>query len=532
MKTNVHSFARLALLLSLSLPLVPHAQAGSFNAGADTFANAPNISDDQDYSGADVSLSTNIIAFTTQAGEPSHRPYGDVGAGKTIWWSWRAPETGYCTVGTQRSLEATDHLLDTVISVYTGASVGSLTRVSANDDAPGLTVNVDASQLSSTTFHATKDTLYHIAVDGYQPDSVGAGKNHVILDLHFLPLIKTGRAAYVIFGGSPGEQGMLTCNTTTKGTLTGKLTVGLKTYSFAGTIGLNGVFQAAIPQKSTGNIPKPPLTLALDLTGDGRGFVSNGQQHWAGDFPPRLIFTPQQPNPTAGIYTAFIDHNYDPLVGGEGIFTLTNKTTGLVTGVGNAPDGTPITFSSAIYKRTVDDHAHIPAFRSLHGGKAVFVLRGALHEDGTPDLLEGGLGYYLRLPDVPPAGYYPNGINCSFAFTGSTYLKPAANTRAMGFLNGSNGDATQLVINSGGELQNSLVDQVNLSLKNKFTFASAAHKPVLKLNVATGRVTGSITEPGGKKRSIQAVLTLNNGTPTIRGYTTGSTRTLAFLVTP
>jgi hypothetical protein len=89
--------------------------------------------------------------FTKEAGEPSHA--GNAG-GKSAWWRWTAPATGTYTITTDGSS------FDTLLAVYTGTSVSSLTWVAGDDDSgPGLT--------SQVTFTATAGTIYQIAVDGY-----------------------------------------------------------------------------------------------------------------------------------------------------------------------------------------------------------------------------------------------------------------------------------------------------------------------------------------------------------------------------
>jgi hypothetical protein len=110
----------------------------------DAFANAWTLVGTTD----DV-LGTNIGA-TQESGEPFHWP-GTGGA--SVWWTWQAPATGWVTVSTYRSL------FDTVLAVYTGTQVSTLTLIANNDDSGDSTSQVD--------FVATAGTVYRIAVDGY-----------------------------------------------------------------------------------------------------------------------------------------------------------------------------------------------------------------------------------------------------------------------------------------------------------------------------------------------------------------------------
>lgn len=87
---------------------------------------------------------------TKEAGEPDHA--GDPG-GHSVWFKWRAPRSGTLTVSTA------DSTFDTVLGVYTGSAVGSLTTVGSDDDSgPGTT--------SQVSVPVAGDTFYWFAVDG------------------------------------------------------------------------------------------------------------------------------------------------------------------------------------------------------------------------------------------------------------------------------------------------------------------------------------------------------------------------------
>ena len=103
-----------------------------------------------------VSLSTNNSQATVEAGEPKHP--GFVPAGHSIWFEWEAPDTELITVGTCGSDPAT------ILSVYTGTAIGSLTEVASNRYSLGPTPSCFSS--SETTFKATAGTKYQIQIDG------------------------------------------------------------------------------------------------------------------------------------------------------------------------------------------------------------------------------------------------------------------------------------------------------------------------------------------------------------------------------
>ena len=102
-------------------------------------------------------IGSNVLA-TKEGGEPNHA--GSPG-GKSVWWSWTAPSNGVVTVGTSGSA------FDTLLGVYTGAAVGSLTFVAGNDDTPVPYIAGVSQKTSLATFNAVSGTTYAIAVDGF-----------------------------------------------------------------------------------------------------------------------------------------------------------------------------------------------------------------------------------------------------------------------------------------------------------------------------------------------------------------------------
>jgi hypothetical protein len=92
---------------------------------------------------------TNVNA-TRESGEPRH---AGKNGGRSVWWTWTAPASATVTVDTAGST------FDTLLAVYTGGGVSSLSSVASNNNAGG-----DSS--SRVTFAATAGRQYQIAVDG------------------------------------------------------------------------------------------------------------------------------------------------------------------------------------------------------------------------------------------------------------------------------------------------------------------------------------------------------------------------------
>lgn len=126
-------FPRLSLTGSLQLP------------PEDLFAEPASLS-----GGTGTTSATNTTA-TKETGEPNHA--GDAG-GHSLWWKWTAPASGdysFCTTGSA---------FDTLLAVYQGTTLSSLTLIADNDDAGTTAVT------SCLVFEAVAGQEYRIVVDG------------------------------------------------------------------------------------------------------------------------------------------------------------------------------------------------------------------------------------------------------------------------------------------------------------------------------------------------------------------------------
>jgi len=129
------------------------AGGGAVRAAApanDDFANAVVLG-----SGGGTVTADNSEA-TKEAGEPDHA--GDQG-GKSVWYTWTPGFGGTASIDTDGSS------FDTLLAVYTGASVSSLTTVASNDDID------ESGGVSRVCFTANPGMTYAIAVDGYAGSS-------------------------------------------------------------------------------------------------------------------------------------------------------------------------------------------------------------------------------------------------------------------------------------------------------------------------------------------------------------------------
>ncbi len=109
-----------------------------------------NLANATPFVGSGFMIGTSVGA-TKESGEPNHA--GNSG-GASVWWNWMAPTTADYIISTLGSD------FDTLLAVYTGATLPELISVSSNDNDPngGLT--------SYVIVHAVAGTSYNIAVDG------------------------------------------------------------------------------------------------------------------------------------------------------------------------------------------------------------------------------------------------------------------------------------------------------------------------------------------------------------------------------
>lgn len=153
-------------------------------------------------------IGDNFGALTgKETGEPQIDDGGleDIG-GNSVWWKWTAP-SGVSIV----TFDTFGSDFDTVIGVYTGSGLGSLTKVAVNDESPSVFGQ------SEVVFVAVPGQTYHIAVNGYfgeqgniQLNLTGGG---VLTNDDFVNAIDLGAAAIAtgsvelsaLFGTESGE---------------------------------------------------------------------------------------------------------------------------------------------------------------------------------------------------------------------------------------------------------------------------------------------------------------------------------------
>jgi hypothetical protein len=144
-------------LLGLGLFCPAHVQSAPAN---DHFANRIQLS------GLSVATTGSNVNATKESGEYDHNvdDTSDHG-GKSVWWTWTAPETRHYTFSTVGSN------FDTVLALYVGTDVATLGYVGGIDSGPG-----GPQALLQGVFIAI-GTEIQVVVDGYAGPGVAASGN-------------------------------------------------------------------------------------------------------------------------------------------------------------------------------------------------------------------------------------------------------------------------------------------------------------------------------------------------------------------
>ncbi|RKQ87756.1 carboxypeptidase family protein [Solirubrobacter pauli] len=109
-----------------------------------------------------TTISGTTRGATKETGEPTH---AGIPGGHSVWYRWTAPSTGSMTLDACGDDQIYSGYVDTVLAVYEGDELGSLTQLAANDNGPASCANGNP-QASSVTFPTVAGKQYRIAVDG------------------------------------------------------------------------------------------------------------------------------------------------------------------------------------------------------------------------------------------------------------------------------------------------------------------------------------------------------------------------------
>jgi hypothetical protein len=114
-----------------------------------------------------IAVTGTCFGGTAELNEPTHADYDTPDF--SVWYAYTPTGTGEVVA------EISGNTFNTVLGVYTGSAVDSLTEVAFNNNRPGATNNE-----SGLIFNATAGTTYYLKVDAYDGYTVG----NFTLNLH------------------------------------------------------------------------------------------------------------------------------------------------------------------------------------------------------------------------------------------------------------------------------------------------------------------------------------------------------------
>lgn len=182
--------------------------SGAVTPANNNFASATVLSGPN----AEVTASNSLA--TSEAGEPLGITDN---AGNTIWFSWTAPSTGTFNLDTQRGD------FDSIVAVYTGNAVNSLTPIDYASDTFGLAQG-QAFGGGRVNFKATSGTTYRIQLQGAVVSGIA---EHGVCRLQIQPVTAPANDdfanATVLTGSAPSGDGWTTYATREAGEPTARM---------------------------------------------------------------------------------------------------------------------------------------------------------------------------------------------------------------------------------------------------------------------------------------------------------------------
>ncbi len=149
------------VIISIVAILFVKATAWSQTPANDNFSDASTLT------GSSGQVTGSNVNASAESGEPEH--INDT-CYRSVWWRWTAPRTDYFTLDTRGTS------FDTLLVIYTGSAVDSLTEITGNND------ESDTRDSSRVTFQAQINEPYYIVVDSPSYDSGDIVLNWKIAD--------------------------------------------------------------------------------------------------------------------------------------------------------------------------------------------------------------------------------------------------------------------------------------------------------------------------------------------------------------
>lgn len=268
---------------------------------------------------------------------------------------------------------------------------------------------------------------------------------------------------YDKFGVGIGTCGYVSVKTTGKATYSGKVQIGVATYSIKGKFDDSGWASTVVQRKNS-----TPLTvyLQIDLTGGDniRGGVSDGD-FWSDLQADRQVFN-KSLNPTqlAGKYTLLIPGTTNGPAG-DCFGTITVDPAGGINFNGTLSDG-----SKVVQKTTLSKDGYWPLYLNLYKGGGALIGWVEFESDADSDF-DGSL-VWLKTGGIATPNYTA-GFTNEVEAVGSRYVAPLPGTRALNLTDG-------VLSFSGGDLVAPFNSLFGLTMNNL-----VIGEPGLVMNIVT-----------------------------------------------
>jgi hypothetical protein len=273
------------------------------------------------------------------------------------------------------------------------------------------------------------------------------------------------------------SSGAITLTETDRGTFTGKLKTGGRSYSLSGRLDLSCKATNIIVRKGENSL-RVEFDFSSAPSNQVVGRVTDGiwEAPLLGD---RSVFNSRtQPSPYAGSYTLVVPGQDQPGLApqGDGMGSLKIDANGLVTFAGTLADGSKVSQRVALSAA-----GQWPLYIPLYSGGGSILSWMIVTNRASEDLT--GLLSWIK-PALAKAKQFPHGFTIETFVTGSVYVKPTEPDQTILNLPEAN------LAFSGGDLSAEINHLIQIGAKSKVTNLSS-NRLKMAFSLATGLFSGS-----------------------------------------
>jgi hypothetical protein len=411
----------------------------------------------------------------------------------------------------------------------TNASLGMTFKVVDKAPMHAVSYRLNSGAWSPASYNGTSSNWTGIVVlnpgtntiQAYAVDSGGDSSttNSVAVQYNIFPAAQG--AYFGLFAPTNASRqqtnsGALTLTITSRGVLSGKLTIGTNTPSLAGSFNPEGVAKIVTPRKGLKTLT---TILKLDVPDQCvEGSVGDGS-FLAPLFANLVVFNSHQPAVNyQGQYTLVIPGTNDPSKGpfGASYGTVTVSASGVINFTGYLADGT----NSVILTSAVSPNGFWPMYLPLDGGGGSFWSWNCFSNGGIFAVSDAS---WIKRANPASATLYQAGFtNEAATVLGSAYYSTNAPLLNL--------DEGQILLQGGGipAISNSFIFTPSNAIL--LTNASDTNGLTLTINASNGLINGSFADPSNPGQMIQVGGVLLQNQTRAAGYFPGTNQSGSFLL--